>query len=298
MAYRLGRWRAAAYVVGFTLAGCDDAEGGGDAQADASVEMQDIELHFEARVGDARAACGQTYSGLGKNQRSLALADMRWYVYDLKLIDERGNAVSVTLPDDEKVQWEQVALLDFEDDSAACENGSADTNSVVRGKVPAGEYQGISFGVGMPPELSHGNPATQKAPLTIQALAWNWRLGHKFLRIDLALEPDGDKPGGGFEVHLGATGCSGQQGSYSCERENTPSIELDHFDSERDKIVFDLAPVLADVALLASEVPGPLAGCTSEHDDPDCEPILASFGLDLQTGKPTTEQRVFRVEAR
>jgi uncharacterized repeat protein (TIGR04052 family) len=297
MAYGLGRWLSLACVVGFTLAGCDDAENG--TEPDAGGEPRDIELHFEARVGDELAECGKTYQGLGQNQRALSLADIRWYVYDVKLIDERGKAVSVDLPDDEIVQWEQVALLDFEDNTAACVNGTAETNHVLRGKVPAGNYKGISFGVGMQPDLSHGNPAMQKAPLTIQALAWNWRLGHKFLRIDLALDPSGDKPGGGFEVHLGATGCTGQQQTgYSCERENLPSIELDDFDSERDKIVFDLEPLLADVELLASEVPGPLAGCTSEPDDADCEPILASFGLDLATGKPSTEQRVFHVEAR
>jgi uncharacterized repeat protein (TIGR04052 family) len=150
----------------------------------------------------------------------------------------------------------------------------------------------------MTPELSHGNPAEQKSPLTIQALAWSWRLGHKFLRIDLSLDKTGDEVNGGFEIHLGASGCSGQQGSYSCTRENTPLIELDAFDVERDKIVFDLEPLVADVELKGATEPGPLAGCTSEPEDPDCEPLLAGLGVDLETGKPAPTQTVFRVEAR
>jgi uncharacterized repeat protein (TIGR04052 family) len=293
MAYLFGRWLAAACVAGFTLAGCGD-----DSDDAGPVEMKDVELKFEARVGDKLAACGEVYAGLGKNNRSASLADMRWYVYDVKLIDKRGNAVKVELTDDELVQWQNVALLDFEDGSEACENGSSSTNDVVRGKVPAGDYTGVSFGIGMTPEQSHGNPAEQKSPLTIQALSWSWRLGHKFLRIDLELEKAAGEVNGGFEIHLGATGCSGQQNSYSCTHENTPVIELDAFNAERDKIVFDLKQLVADVELQGATEPGPLAGCTSEPDDPECEPLLTNLGVDVNTGKPADTQTVFSVEAR
>jgi uncharacterized repeat protein (TIGR04052 family) len=301
MTYRLGRWLACAGVVA-ALSGCDDDGGtdkpGDGGSADADVEQRDITLQFEARVGSELARCDKTYVGLGKNKRDTRFADLRWYVYDVQLIDAGGKAVRVNLPDDEVFQWQQVGLLDFEDKSAECSNGSAETNHTLKGRVPVGDYRGLQFSIGMPPALSHGNPAEQKSPLTIQALAWSWRLGHKYLRIDLDLQAAEGLPPGGFEVHLGATGCTGTQGNYSCTNDNLPSVKLDAFDVDRDKIVLDVAALIDGVELKQGTTPG-VPGCTSEPDDPDCEPIFESFGLALSTGQPgPSPQRIFSVEAR
>lgn len=294
MAYGLRRWFSCACVIA-ALAACDDENG--DDASDPQVEQRDVTLQFEARFGSELATCDKSYVGLGKNARSLQLADLRFYVYDVQLIDADGKAVPVKLPDDGKFQWEQVALLDFEDKSGACSNGSVETNHQVKGTVPEGKYRGVQFGVGMSPELSHGNPATQKPPLTVQALAWSWLLGHKYFRLDLDLEAGQGLPRGGFEVHLGATGCTGQQNNYRCSNDNLAAIKLAAFDAERDKIVLDLAALIDGVELKPSDVPG-TPGCTSEPDDPDCEPIFDSLGLALSTGKPgPNAQRVFGVEA-
>lgn len=303
MAYRYRRWLCAACLVGSSVAsslvGCnDDSDDDPVTEPDAGVEMQDVELHFEARVGDQPVACDATYAGLGKNQRSVSLGDLRWYVYDVKLIDDSGKAVDVTLPDDEIVQWKQVALLDFEDASGDCSNGSSTTNFVLNGKVPAGDYSGVSFGIGMPPDLNHANLAEQKAPLSLSSLWWGWQGGHKFFRLDLRLVPEEGKAGGGFDVHVGSTGCTGEPGSYSCSHENTPHIQLDAFDAARDAIVLDLEPLLADTELRSAAKPGDIVGCTSQFEETDCETLLPKFGLNVDTGKPSGTQTIFRVEAR
>lgn len=293
MAYRFGPWLACAIAA---LAACGGEDG---APSDASVEPREVTLQFEARVGSEPARCGQTYAGLGNNKRALRIGDLRWYVFDVQLINAAGKAVPVNLPDDGEFQAEQVAMLDFEDKSGACSNGSAETNHVVKGSVPEGDYRGVRFRVGMPPAVNHANSVQQKPPLSIQSMVWSWRLGHKFFRLDVELQPEEGLKQGGFEVHLGAARCTGTQGSFTCANENTPAFEFDAFDAERDQIVLDVAPLMEGIELKASDTPGVSIGCTATPEDADCVSMFEGFGLTPETGKPSaTPQRAFRVEAR
>ena len=68
----------------------------------------------------------------------------------------------------------EVALLDFEDDTGSCSNGTAQTHTQITGTVPEGEYTGLRFTIGVPAERNHVNQATAPSPLNIEGMFWSW----------------------------------------------------------------------------------------------------------------------------
>jgi cytochrome c peroxidase len=259
---------------------------------------REIELQFDVKVGAERVRCGQQLSGLGVTERAGTLKDLRFFVHDLALIDTRGRRVPIELPDDGRWQFRNVALLDFEDATAACSNGSLQTNARIVGTIPEGRYRGLSFRVGVPEKLSHGDPSDYRPPLTNTALRWDWLGGYKHLRLDLALDETGAQPPAEIDVHLGADQCDRVDGEFRCARENTPAIELATFDADSEKVVLDLGPLLAQLSLEHRPDDDNVPGCMSKAIDPDCEPLFAAFGLSLDGSAPAGRQSVFKVEAR
>ncbi|MBA2660989.1 MAG: metallo-mystery pair system four-Cys motif protein [Bradymonadaceae bacterium] len=252
-------------------------------------------LQFEARVGAEPFVCGRTFDGLGASASSLTPSDFRLYVHDVHLIGLGGELVAVTLEDDGKWQRSGVALLDFEDRSGPCANGTTDTNRVVRGRAPAGDYRGVQFTLGVPFALNHADASTADSPLNLSAMFWGWNAGYKFLRIDAASPA---LPG--YRIHLGSTGCegSGSQRVSQCRHPNRAQVTLERFDVREDVIVADLAELLAGVDLdTFSE--GTAQGCMSDANDPDCTRIYENLGLvpGVVTGEgdeSSTTQRFFR----
>ena len=112
-----------------------------------------ITLNFAAKVGSEAFSCGSTYAGLGADDSTVHPVDFRFYVHDVRLIDDSGAEVPVALTQDGLWQYEGVALLDFEDRSGTCSNGTVQLNDVVVGTVPFGTYTGIAFELGVPFEL-------------------------------------------------------------------------------------------------------------------------------------------------
>src|SRR5690606_25468578 len=85
-------------------------------------------------------------------------------------------------------QHENLALLDFEDKTGACANGTTPTNTSVRGTVPPGSYVGLAFDVGVPAALNELDAASSEtpSPLNLTAMYWSWTTGYKYLRVDVA----------------------------------------------------------------------------------------------------------------
>jgi uncharacterized repeat protein (TIGR04052 family) len=131
--------------------------------------MQDITIRFDARAGDQSLRCGQSYSGIGSTGASVTLQDFRIYVSNFRLIDRDGREQALQLTPDGVFQGDHVALLDFENASGNC-NGNSATNSVVRGRAPAGDYVGLVFDVGVPVELNHQDTTLAAPPLNFSAL--------------------------------------------------------------------------------------------------------------------------------
>ncbi|MEM8637626.1 MAG: MbnP family copper-binding protein [Cyanobacteria bacterium P01_G01_bin.54] len=153
----------------------------------AQTPTQDITLQFQAQVGETPFTCGSTYSDLGRQNNTIAVTDFRFYISDVVLLTADGTAVPITLSQDGQWQYENVALLDFEDKTAACANGTAETNTQVVGTVPVGDYQGLAFTLGIPFDLNHEDATLAPSPLNLTSMWWNWRGGYKFLRVDLAV---------------------------------------------------------------------------------------------------------------
>lgn len=263
-----------------------------------------VSLRFKAMVGSEPFACGRSYDGIGTAKARITPQDLRFYVSEVQLIDQAGKAVPVDLTQDRKWQHRDVALLDFEDKSGPCLNGTTETNLMVRGTVPAGDYAGVRFTLGVPFGLNHEDALLAYSPLNLSGLFWSWLGGYKFLRLDMAVSQ-----GPGFVVHLGSTACqpaggmamggahaghgravgAATQRPAKCDNPNRPTIAFAAFDPDKDVIVADIAALLAKTDVTVNQ-PDTALGCLSAPDDKDCTGVMAAFGL------PSGAQSVFRLE--
>jgi uncharacterized repeat protein (TIGR04052 family) len=249
-------------------------------------------VRFAAKVGASPFACGQTYA-LGTPASQYQPRDLRFYVSDVTLISELGGRVKFALEADGTFQSTTVAMLDFEDATGQCSNGTPATHTTLTGEALGGHYAGIEFTLGVPFAQNHQDATAATAPLNSSALFWSWQAGYKFLRAD------GVTTGlpMGHNVHLGSTGC--MPGSMpneisACSAPNRVTVALTDFDPETSTVVFDLAALLEGSNLdtnMAMTAPGCMSGAT----DLDCVPIFDRLGLPFGTATPTS-QRVFTVQ--
>jgi uncharacterized repeat protein (TIGR04052 family) len=282
-----------ALAVAASLLGCGDD--GGDDQPDAArpdaaeaidaappdASGQSVTIQFAAKVGTEAATCRtEPYAGLGTSGSEVTIDDLRFYVSNVRL---RAGAeeVPVTLTQDGKWQYENVALLDFEDGTNGCSTaGTTDLNDRVIGTVPPGEYDGVVFDLGVPFELNHTDFNAVPSPLNLAAMYWGWAIGRKFLRVDLSV---GDVT---WPVHLGSGQCESGSGAtppaIACGRPNLPQISVSEFDPETSVLVLDLAALVASSDL---SVNTGAPGCQSFPDDTaDCTPLFPKLGLSFETG--------------
>jgi len=253
---------------------------------------QPVAVHFQAVVSSEKLACGRTYAGVGTSKSTLSPRDFRFYVHNVALLDDPGKAIPLQLAQDGKWQLDDVALLDFEDATGGCVNGTPETNDRVVGSVPAAHYKGLRFTLGVPFNKNHTDLATQPPPLNLTALAWVWNAGRKFARLDFSST---GMPRG-FSVHLGSTGCTPNDVKTAppagCSSPNRTDVELSGFDPASDEVIADLAALLKDTNIDTNQDKTPL-GCMSSPDDADCAGIFANLGLAF-AGHPSGKQSFFR----
>jgi uncharacterized repeat protein (TIGR04052 family) len=241
--------------------------------------MVAVKIPFEARVGATPFTCTGTYPAVGTAATDIVLSDFRFYVHDVKLHQKGGADVAVELDQDGLWQYKNLALLDFEDKTGSCSNGTKETNLMIHGMVPEGTYDGISFKLGVPFDLDHADVATAPSPLNLSGLYWDWNGGYKFLRIDAAPSAGG----AAFLLHIGSTGCVGDianGGITSCKRPNVADVALTGFDPTKSKVVVDYAAVVAG-SDLSKNVGGP-PGCLSGATDPECAEIFQRLGMSVK----------------
>ncbi|MDF2696595.1 MAG: hypothetical protein K0S65_4978, partial [Labilithrix sp.] len=309
------------------IAACSDdenstatpAKDAGTSQAETSTDTDDnVTIHFEARVGDERFSCSKTATGMGATAATIEPLDFRLYVHDVRLIGAGGEEVPVSLTDDGKWQYKGLALLDFEDKSGTCANGTTDVNTTLKGGAPAGTYTGLKLKIGVPFELNHADVATAPSPLNLSGLFWSWNGGYKFARIDGRSPAMGGTMDGGmsmdagmsmdggmmmddsvFSIHLGSTECEGEPASggavSSCGKPNVGEVVLTGFDPTKKTILVDYKALLAGSDLTKDK--GGAPGCMAGANDPECPNILSHLGVNPTTGQPdATQQALFRVE--
>ncbi|WP_438032895.1 MbnP family copper-binding protein [Sorangium sp. So ce204] len=153
--------------------------------SDEAVISKTFALSFAAKVGDRPFSCTDTFDGVGTTASSVNALDFRMYVYDVRLVRGDGSEEPLALEQDGQWQRDKIAFLDFEDGTGSCETGSPETRTEVVGTAPAGDYAGVRFNVGLPPEMNHLDAATAPAPLNIPGMWWSWKGGYKFVRLDL-----------------------------------------------------------------------------------------------------------------
>jgi len=251
-----------------------------------------VTIRFQAMVGSETFACGKTYNGIGTTRSRITPRDFRFYVHNIRLVDESGKSVPVELDQDGKWQLDDLALLDFENGRAGCSNGTPDVNDRVVGRVPSGKYSGLRFTLGVPFNKNHTDLTTQPPPLNLTALNWVWNAGRKFARLDFSST---GLPRG-YAIHLGSTGCTPNATKITvpttCSAPNRPEVELAGFDPSRDAVIADLAALLngSNVDINQEKT---AEGCMSAPDDSDCTSLFANFGLPF-AGKPAGKQSFFR----
>ena len=291
----------AAPVGGASPVGGDASVGGaapvgGDAPVGGSPPVGDraFTLRFDARHGAMPFRCDARPTGLGVDGAEVEPLDFRMYVHDVRFITATGDTVPASLSEDGLWQYQGTGLLDFEDKTGTCENGTQETRTVLQGRVLTGDYVGVAFTLGVPFELNHADAALAPSPLNLSGLFWNWNGGYKFLRADARVL--GDAEPSVFNIHLGSTGCTADAGGQvtACARPNRAEVRLDPFDPETQTIVVDYAALVAG-STLGVNGGGP-PGCMSGPDDPECPALFERLGLDLDTGASNPGQSFITVE--
>lgn len=253
---------------------------------------QSVQIRFQAKVGQADLACGRQYTDIGTTKSKITPRDFRFYVHNVRLLDEKGKEVPVQLKQDDKWQLDNLALLDFENATGACGNGTPDVNDQVVGTVPAGRtYRGLRFTLGVPFEKNHTDPLTMPSPLNLTALAWSWNGGRKFARLDFS----STGVPRGYAVHLGSTGCTPDETRNTvptrCSSPNRVEVEFRDFDPSRDAVVADLAALLAGSNV--DQGGKMMSGCMSGPETAACGPLFTQLGLPFP-GQEQKPQAFFR----
>lgn len=290
------------------LAACG---GGGDSDdSGAAAEPKKVAIQFAIHNGATPVKCGQQVTGVGTTSAAAEVRDLRFYVTNLALVNDKGEAVPVTLDANE---WqltqgdETVALIDLEDASGNCANATntAATNAVVSGTVPAGNYVGLKASMGVPETLNHSAISGGTAPLDIAAMAWSWQSGRKFAKLELdpvggltraptSSDPHGSS-GSTFNLHIGSTGCSARTNddgtaildadgnpTYSCTAPNVMDFSLAAFDADTQQVVLDLGQLLSGSDITHDG--GGALGCMSGVTDPECPAVFEQLQINFGSG--------------
>ncbi len=259
----------------------------------ALAQQVPVAIHFQAQINGKPFSCNASYPEIGTSHSNIKPKDFRFYVNHVRLVDAAGNEFPVTMQEGTDWQADDTALLDFEDGTGQCINGTPETNDSVRGTVVSGHaWRALRFSLGVPFAVNHLELTSLPSPLNLTSMNWVWNAGHKFARIEFA--SDGQPRG--YFVHLGSTGCMPNTTKTtvptSCAQPNRPEVEIRDFDPSKEVVIADLAALLKDTNVDINQPHTP-NGCMSSTDDTDCIGIFAHLGLPFG-GKPAGEQDFFR----
>jgi uncharacterized repeat protein (TIGR04052 family) len=266
----------AALVATLGLAACGSDDG-----------PQAVAIEFGAFSGTTAIKCGTAVAGLGSGAVTAQVKDFRFYVTNVRMVKADGTEVPLTLGANDDwnltVNNDRVTLIDLEDGSGSCTEGTAATNTSVKGTVPAGDYVGVKMTMGVPFAFNHSDYASATRPLDVQAMAWSWQSGRKFAKIEVT-DPDGATgtwASKTFNFHLGSTGCTGNPASgqtVSCTAPNRMNFGFASFDPTTQKVAVDVKALLAGTDITVNKASAP--GCMSGGTDPECLRVFESLAID------------------
>lgn len=237
-----------------------------------------VSIPFAAHIGGQALDCQAS-------QPQFRMTDLRFYVYQPRLHRSDGTSVSIRLTENGRWQKNDLVLIDLEDGSGDCRNGTVDSNNRILGKVPAGDYRRLSFSVGVPFDLNHADPLSASVPLDDSTMHWHWRSGFKFLRAGFITPTDG------FWIHLGSAGCQGTvQNIAGCRFSNRFDVLLDDY-HPGNEVAIDFAKLYAN----SKSDDGLPSSCSSGPAENPCREAFSVFGIDFDTGEQVSEQQFFSV---
>jgi uncharacterized repeat protein (TIGR04052 family) len=284
-------------------------------------QFQNVTLRFAAEFAGKPFDCSSTIEGVGATKVAVTPIDFRLYVSEIRLVRADGALVPLALDQDGKWQSKNLALLDFENASAGCVNGTPETRSVVTGQAPIGDYKGVRFTIGVPFEMNHQDPTLAASPLNLTSMFWTWQGGYKFIKIDFGVKGaqanrvkdmaggnhsspmkpmnGGERsaqpaPSPAFAIHLGSTLCKSDSRTTppsGCTNPNRMEISFDTFDLARNVVVFDPAPVLV-ANNVEVNTPETSPGCMSFLNDPECNTLMPRLGFDYGEHKAQVQSLV------
>lgn len=262
--------RSLRLLIALTSFGCSD----GDPDPVAPVP---VTLHFELNVAGEPFACGQRYANVGSPPADFTPTDARFYAYDFALVGAEGtNPIEL---DESSFQGQGVALLDFEDGCGP--DGTAELNSEVTGIVVPGNFSGVRFTLGLPPEQNFIDLVSAAPPLDVSGMYWTWQFGYKFLKVDGSV-PSSEGGINPFLVHVGASGCPGTNAEAppdgDCQYPNRVTYTLEGASNSNPRVTADLGAILA-LSDLSTNTDGTAPGCMSEPDDPECDAVFDRLGV-------------------
>ena len=297
--------------------------GGGD---DAPVTPADkaVTITFAAVNGSTPVACGTQLAGMGSTGVAADLQDLRFYITNLKLINDKGEAVAVKL---DANSWqltqgtETVSLVDLENATGACNtpNNTTATHAAITGTVPAGTYVGLKATMGVPETMNHSAIAGGVPPLDNSPMAWSWQSGRKFSKIEInpvggITKPDGSKITT-FNFHQGSTGCTAKLDAngavikdaagntvYTCTNPNAMDFSLAAFNVDTQKVVLDIGKLFSTTNVTVEN--GGAPGCMSGATDPECPTMFSQLQVSFgpgSTGLPINggaAQQIFKAAAK
>ncbi|MCB9680467.1 MAG: metallo-mystery pair system four-Cys motif protein [Alphaproteobacteria bacterium] len=280
----------ASTLVVLALGAC---AGGTDAGTDKTVDTDTDttpaypeSIVFKAVDANGPVACGQDIAGLGSTDAVAKLRDLRFYVSELVLSGPSGEQAIV--PDQDGVwQYTDTVLIDLEDGTGSCsETGNPEMNDRVTGFIPDGEWDTLTFTLGVPFDLNHLDLVASKSPLDIPSMFWAWQAGHKFVRIDVA--NDLAAPNNGWNFHLGAAGCASASSltppEADCARPGRARISIPFDPFDNDVVLLDLEALFRNVDI-RTNLEGSPSGCmTDPSDTNECGPLFAALGMSFGTG--------------
>jgi uncharacterized repeat protein (TIGR04052 family) len=259
-------------------------------QTAAAADMP-VAVRFAAVVGDKPFSCAAKFDGIGSTSSTIQVTDFRFFASNVRMVKADGSEVPVTLTQDGLWQNGGVALVDFEDATGTCVNGTPETRNIIEGTVPEGTYTGVRFAIGLPFDVNHREVTLQPSPLNLSRMFWSWSAGYKFIRLDL--RSTGQPKG--WMLHLGSTGCTPQGEAStvptSCKYENLVNLDLPYA-AGRDEIRFDLKALLAESNVDANQEKTAM-GCMSGASDFECSALFKQLGLGIGNAPAAGPQRVF-----
>jgi uncharacterized repeat protein (TIGR04052 family) len=258
-------------------------------------ELRTVSIPFMLHAGHTHLNCGTAFADLGADERSGTVSKFRMYVSNIAVADENGDAIEFTL-DENDYQAEGVALIEMVCDSDPNSINMAVTGSY-RGDVEVAE---VSFTVGVPVELNHGDYTAQSAPLNAEGMQWPWALGKRFLILEGDFDDELDNSS--FVFHLGSTGCSGDPsldessedyaapGDVICSKPNRPEVSFTGFDSSAQAIKIDLKKLFGMTDFEESNV---CHNGTQYSSELICFEVFTGLGLDDNGQGDASMQTVF-----